>query len=168
MEESDFLQELADELSELPDPSYWYDELREIRMKLGKSKGDTVAMLAKRAWLKKVCRSSYPLHPDVKRRFEYKRYFLDDNDNLLIWATLIALIDGDNAEERYQKCKSKIEQKYGTATWKRVSRTSTKINSVLANQNNNVPSSLSIMATRSVTVQGWLIDDHLSKLPKRV
>ena len=38
MEETDFLQALADELSALPDPSYWFSELREIRSELGKSK----------------------------------------------------------------------------------------------------------------------------------
>lgn len=168
MEEIDYLQELADELSALPDPSYWFSELREIRSELGKSKCDTVAMLAKRVWLKKICNSAYPLHPDVKRDIERKRYFLSENDNFLIWATIIALIDGDNSDERYRKCKLSIEQKYGGEVWLKIFRTSQRINDVLSNQGSNIPYSLNLMATRSVTVQGWVLDDKLSKLPKRV
>ncbi|THE30067.1 hypothetical protein E5303_18535 [Vibrio cholerae O1 biovar El Tor] len=168
MEETDFLQELADELSALPDPSYWFSKLREIEDKLGKNKRDTVAILAKRAWLKKICNSSYPLHPDVKRDIAYKRYFLSESDNLLILATMIALIDGDNSEERYKKCKQNIEKKYGEEAWLRILRTARKINNALSNSSSNIPTSLSVMATRSVTVQGWVQDEKLSKLPKRV
>ena len=168
MEETDFLQALADELSALPDPSYWFSELREIRSELGKSKCDTVAMLAKRAWLKKICNSSYPLHPDVKRNIERKCYFLSESDSFLIWATIIALIDGDNSDERYRKCKLNIEQKYGYEVWLKILATSQKINNVLSTQSSNIPSSLSFMATRSVTVRGWIRDDKLSKLPKHV
>ncbi|WP_425628186.1 hypothetical protein [Vibrio neptunius] len=168
MEETEFLQELADELSALPDPSYWFSELREIRSELGKSKCDTVAMLAKRSWLKKVCNSSYPLHPEVKRGIERKCYFLSGSDNFLIWATIIALIDGENSDERYRRCKLNIEKKYGDEVWLKIFGTSRKINNLLSNQSSNVPYSLSFMATRSVTARDWVRDDNLSKLPRHV
>ncbi|HIF9289530.1 TPA: hypothetical protein ACX6Q0_001504 [Photobacterium damselae] len=169
MEEIDFLQELANELLALPDPSYWYPKLREIRRELGKSKCDTVAMLAKRSWLKKICHSSYPLHPDVKRDIESKRYFLSESDNFLIYATIIALIDDQNSDERFHKCKLNIERKYGNEVWLKIFNTSQKIKSVLStNQSSNIPSSLSLMATRCVTVRGWVRDDKFSQLPRHV
>lgn len=168
MDEADLLQVHARELSALPDPTYWFEKLGDIRKELGKSNGDIVAMLAKRMWLIKVCDSSYPLHPSVKHDFIMKKYFLNDRDNLLIWATLIALIDGDDADERYQKCKLNIERKYGSEAWYRVYLASKKIRKVLINPSCNIPEVLKIMATKSITVQGWIQEDYLSQLPKRV
>lgn len=74
-----------------------------------------------------------------------------------------------HSDERFQKCKLNIEQKYGNEVWLKIFNVSKTIKKVLStNQSSNIPSSLSLMAIRSVTAQGWLRDDKFSQLLKYV
>lgn len=169
MLDSKTIEILAVNLSKLPDPTYWFKELRGLRKEFDEETKSLVTTLAKRYWLKRICDNySYPIHDDVKDEFRYKNYFLSDDDNLLVWATVVALIDGDDAEYRYQLVQNGIIKKYGVAAWERVYRGANKINSILAKKNAGVPYTLRKMAERSVTIRGWIYQQLGTSLPRRI
>ncbi|MBP2700723.1 hypothetical protein GY654_12275 [Vibrio parahaemolyticus] len=167
MDDIEIKNKLVDELLALPDPTYWFEILGNIRQKFGKTTGDTVAMLAKRAWLKKICHSYYPLHPVVKFNIQAQNYLLSENQNLLIWSTLIALMENDSSDIRYQKCKKQIEKKYSENAFLNVLSTAEKIKIIKLNKSYNISKSLNILAEKSITFQGWMKDEYLSSLPKK-
>lgn len=170
MLDSKIVEILAVDLSKLPDPTYWFKELRRIKENYDENTKSTVAILAKRYWLKRVCGSSlYPINDIVKEDLIHKNHFLNDDDNLLVWATIVALIDGDDAEMRYQLTQNGIIKKYGVASWKRVKQGANKINNILARKNDEqVPYTLLKMAEQSITVRSWVQQHSGRDLPRKV
>lgn len=170
MLDSKSIEILATNLSKLPDPTYWFKELRRIKDEFDEDVKSMVAILAKRYWLRRVCNnSSYPINDVVKDEMIYNNYFISDDDNLLVWATIVALIDGDDAELRYQLTRNGIIKKYGMASWERVKFGANKINIILARKNDeSVPYTLRIMAEQSVTARAWVQQHTRRDLPRRV
>ncbi|HDT4635305.1 hypothetical protein CMV52_05145 [Klebsiella pneumoniae] len=164
------IEKLAVSLSKQHDPTCWYKELRRIRKEFDEETKSLVATLAKRYWLKRVCDNySYPIHDDVKEELRYKNYFLNDDENLLVWATVVALIDGEDADYRYQLVQNGIIKKYGESAWGRVKRGAIKIKTMLATKKDeDIPYTMRKMAERSVTARGWVQQYSGRNFPRKV
>jgi hypothetical protein len=113
--------EYARKLASYADPTTWGAELKVIRSKYGDQFCDAVILLAKRAWLKRMCQSpSFLIHPSVKDEIQSQKYFPKEYQKKLIWAAIFAGCLKDRSDLNIQKLSNKLCVKYGNVWWKDV------------------------------------------------
>ncbi|WP_066017244.1 hypothetical protein [Endozoicomonas atrinae] len=163
------VHEIAEELSKINNPFEWSRRLNALS---SEERSDCKA-LAEPLWIKRMINQGLLLvHPDIASELKENQWLPSQLHRKMIWASILASIDGPDSKEQFQAIKDSIKKKYGFHWWedvyKRVKPAYAARDRIRKNECDIGPG-LAMVASKSTVVSYALYEqrsDALRMIPK--